>query len=317
MPDPNPVDRFTWERSLRSDPAVTGTRLLVLLVLGSYMDADGSNARPPQATLAADTGLKERAVRGHLSWAVANGWLVVVQRGHHIINSGRAVASLYRASRPQPASKCRLNDQTSTGTPAPVESATTGTTMPVEEVAGAPQPANEAPTTGTLVPPTTDQNLPTSHARTTYKEEPAGRMAVTPNRILTEMARRKLCLARAEGAAWAPPEGCGRRREEGWLRDQFTALKDQHGFALDTLMARYRDRDPEWYVFRLDPALAKRNYTFPTREETQASIASYHAEVEAHRVPPERLAELHAQARATADRLRSQNPDNDRHLIAV
>lgn len=296
MTDATAVDRFTWERALRRAPDVTGIRVAVLLTLATYMDANGAGARPPQTTLADDCGLGERAVRAHLSWAVANGWLKVVQRGHHIVGTDRAVASLYRATAPQPASVRRLSEEATTGTPEPVVDPTTGTSTPDVKP---PQPAPKAPTTGTPVPPTTD-HVPTAATRVPYEEpetftdengvERAVHRAplkpepdppavdVTPKRILTEMCRRKLAVAREAGVDWAPPAGCDRRREDAWLRSEFDAMHTTHGFALDHLLATERGRDPDWYVWKLDPTLAKRNWQIPSYEETQARLTAQRAE---------------------------------------
>lgn len=275
-----PADRFTWERGLRSDPGATGARLAVLLTLGTYMDADGTNARPTQKALAEACGLKERAVRSHLSWAVDNGWLEVVQRGHHIVNSGRSVASLYRATAPQPAPPDRLCDTPTTGSPEPVVEDTSGIPVPVVDPPEAPQPARNSPTTGTHVPPTTYQELPTSPLASTHEVPEAAKGDITPKRILTEMARRRLVVLRQQGLPMAPPEGCDPRRVEGFLRTEVEALRAQHGFALDALIARHhpdtpaqpRHADPDWYVWKLDPDLARRDWSLPTAAETRAKL---------------------------------------------
>ena len=110
------VDRFEWERSLRRCD-VTGNALLVLLVLATHMDRDGTNGRPSQATLATETGLSARTVRRHLSDACSAGWLTQVSRGHRR-GDGHGVASNYSTS--QPVTTDRLSDD-STGHPLPVE----------------------------------------------------------------------------------------------------------------------------------------------------------------------------------------------------
>lgn len=113
------VGRFVWEHRLRAAEDVTGTRLLVLLALGTWMNADGSNGRPGHARLAGETGLSERTVRHHLAAAVESGWLVQVQRGHRV--GERAVASCYEATTP-------------TGGPVPVDLPSTGDASPVDPV---------------------------------------------------------------------------------------------------------------------------------------------------------------------------------------
>jgi hypothetical protein len=328
-----PVDRFTWERALKADPEITGTRLLVLLTVATCMDANGTNARPSQATIAEDTGLKDRAVRGHLSWAVANGWLVLVQRGHRIINSDRSVASLYRACTPQPAPPCRLNGSTggpTTGTAMPVVGGTSGTPEPVVADADAPQPARNGSTTGTPVPPTTYQEQPSSHEQVTNGPPVADEKhtKITPTRIFSEMARRRLFVGRRESEPWAPPEGCDPRREKGWLQAQAEAFKAQHGFKLDTLLARHyrpggpaKFLDPDWYVFHLDRDLAKRDWTQPTAEETRAKLDQERTEraARAAAMTPE---DREAAARARDEARRriaeiNRRSDEERHLHLV
>jgi hypothetical protein len=112
-------------------------------MLGTHMSRDGSDARPSQATLAEETGYKERSVRQHLADAVDAGWLVLVSRGHRT-GDGRSMASNYAAS--LPAGWCRLTP-TSTGTGAPLE-----TNLNRQESRS--QPARNGTSTGTGVPPT-------------------------------------------------------------------------------------------------------------------------------------------------------------------
>lgn len=321
-----PVGRFDWERALRADPAITGTRLLVLLTVGTCMDANGTNARPSQATIASDTGLKERAVRGHLSWAVSNGWLVLIQRGHRIINSDRSVASLYRACTPQPAPPCRLHDDSTTGGAMPVVDDTTGTSEPVVEDGEAPQPARNGPTTGTPVPPTKDHKQPPSRRPVTDEggePEEKAPQRITPTRIFTEMARRRLAVGRRENCGWAPPEGCDPRREKGWLQSQAEAFKAQHGFKLDTLLAKHyrpeggpdKFRDPDWYVWHLDPDLSRIDPTQPSAAETQEKLARERAEREARKasMTPEKLAE----AERAREEFRRRQAERHLHLVGM
>jgi hypothetical protein len=74
--------------------------LLVLLTLGIYMRADGTQARPSLATLGAKTGLHPGSVGRHLRWARDRGWLIQVARGHRR-GDGIAVASVHRAAVPE------------------------------------------------------------------------------------------------------------------------------------------------------------------------------------------------------------------------
>jgi hypothetical protein len=135
--------RFRWERALRSDDQTRGTRLLVLLALGTYMDADGTNASVSQATLAAATGQGDRTIRQHLTAAVEDGWLVRTRRGHRR-GDGVGMTSSYRASLP---ARVRQLSEASTGTVQPVED-------DLNRQHDASQPADQVVSTGTGLPPT-------------------------------------------------------------------------------------------------------------------------------------------------------------------
>ena len=74
MQQPDRVDRFVWERALRDSGLPFGTRG-VLAILGSFMNADGTGARPSLPTLAAACGLSRRTVSHHLEPALTAGWL--------------------------------------------------------------------------------------------------------------------------------------------------------------------------------------------------------------------------------------------------
>jgi hypothetical protein len=141
------VKRFEWERALRSSD-VTGSALLVLLVLGTHMDGDGTNGRPSQATLAAETGLSKRSVRQYLADAVDAGWLVQVSRGHRR-GDGTTAASCYSTS--QPAAGRHLS-VVSTGDVSPLED-------DLNRQDPTSQPAESGASTGDGLPPTnpTDQ----------------------------------------------------------------------------------------------------------------------------------------------------------------
>lgn len=95
--------RFEWERALRRSDLHHTTRL-VLLVLGTYMDGDGSGARPSQDTLARGAGISERSVRDHLARALAGGWIDRPRRGgSRGSGSGRSgQSSEYRTAIPEP-----------------------------------------------------------------------------------------------------------------------------------------------------------------------------------------------------------------------
>jgi hypothetical protein len=81
------VDRFEWERAVRALPIRPPVRKLVGLMLATYANKDGSNAHPGEDRLAADCGLTERAVRGHL--AALRDDLGLIERTYRGSQSGR------------------------------------------------------------------------------------------------------------------------------------------------------------------------------------------------------------------------------------
>lgn len=68
------VDRFTWERELRTSGLPFGTRG-VLAILGGYMNRDGSGAWPSLDTLSDSCGLSRRQLSNHLRPALELGWI--------------------------------------------------------------------------------------------------------------------------------------------------------------------------------------------------------------------------------------------------
>jgi len=279
------MGRFDWERALLACPDVTGTRLLVLLVLATYMRADGTEARPTQATLADACGLKERAVRGHLSWAVDAGWLVRVQRGHRV-TSDVAVASTYRTPGTQPASPCRLATDP-TGTTVPVDATPTGSPVPVGET----QPASGRHPTGTPVPPIKEEQEPTTSSsssthvpaarpvKATERARAAGserrdnrRNAIearwtrhdwskpltghsaTRERIFDAMAARELMLAREMDRPGLPPAGSP--REWAWLDEVAENLRVEHEARTLELHRSRPDLPIEDFIWHLDMRLS-------------------------------------------------------------
>lgn len=87
---------FEWQRAVRDDPTITGTRMLVLLTVGVHLDGSGYLGIDQ---VAASTGLGERTVRRHLAWARHTGWLYRSRRGHRL-GSGQPIASEYRLTIP-------------------------------------------------------------------------------------------------------------------------------------------------------------------------------------------------------------------------
>jgi hypothetical protein len=72
------ADRFVWERYVRGDGEVTGTRLLVALVVATHVQ--NGHCSPGVAALVAQTGLCDSAVRKALRWLRERGWLTVIVR---------------------------------------------------------------------------------------------------------------------------------------------------------------------------------------------------------------------------------------------
>lgn len=171
MTPPPHVDRFTWERQLLKADDVSGTLLLVLLVLASHMDRESGRARPSQATIAAAAGLSDRAVRGHLATAVESGWLLVESRGHRR-GDGTTVASTYRATTPETVA--------STGTGEPVEDKVNRNDGAGREDLNrnlaVPQPEAGGTSTGTGLPPISLEQSEEQRERATHE---AARRLVT------------------------------------------------------------------------------------------------------------------------------------------
>lgn len=139
-------ERFDWERALMASDLPSG-RKLVLLVLATYVNRHGI-AFPTQTQLADACGMKERAIRGHLSAAIEEGWIERLRVGR----SG--VASEYQLS----------TGTVPTGTDVPPP---TGTPEPVDESQPAnsdTQPASDDTSTGTPVPTNMYQHVDTTPA---------------------------------------------------------------------------------------------------------------------------------------------------------
>lgn len=296
MPESVPVDRFTWERALRRDPSVTGTRYLVLLTVGTYMGPDGTGARPSQAAIAEATGLGERAVRKHLTTAVNEGWLVRTQRGHRI-SAERSVTSTYRASVAQPAPTDRLEDDP-TGTPVPVDDGANRHPRAASTGENGSQPARNDDPTGTPVPPTMQDHSLTSHARSTHEDEASRR--VTRRILWATMAERQLANQREAGWPDMPPPGS--YREERYLEKLRSEFENQHGERVLKLRDRLPPADLERWLYELDPSLSKHGYG-PAMLLGERQWAEYRASVG----PPmtdDELTRVHQRTLETKARLR-------------
>jgi hypothetical protein len=94
------VDRFAWERRIRApESELTTNQVCVLLLLGTYMDADGSRAHPGVPALVAGSRLSDSTVRRVLTFSTGHGWLLLIRRGHRR-GDGSTVASEYAATLP-------------------------------------------------------------------------------------------------------------------------------------------------------------------------------------------------------------------------
>jgi hypothetical protein len=152
------VGRFEWERRVRESD-LPGVDKLCALVLGTYMNGDGSGARPTLVTLAKNMGTSDRTARRRVDALIGSGYLERVRRGHRLGN-GTGVASEYRAAAPaQPDTPDRLSDA-STGHPCPVEDISTGQPVHLNRTTAAPQPV-----TGVHLPDPLDQTTSTTPAQ--------------------------------------------------------------------------------------------------------------------------------------------------------
>lgn len=99
--------RFRWERAIRSDSDLKSTTRLVLFVMGTYMDNDGTNLRTSLETVAKGAAISRRAAGEHIGIAVAEGWLELLERGRKVGTGANAwgKASEYLATIPDP-SEC-------------------------------------------------------------------------------------------------------------------------------------------------------------------------------------------------------------------
>lgn len=71
--------RFAWERALR-DSGAPRHLMGFLLLIGTYMDNDGTKATPSAPTLGAKFGLSQQRVFELLKEAEATGWLITRKR---------------------------------------------------------------------------------------------------------------------------------------------------------------------------------------------------------------------------------------------
>lgn len=92
-----PIDRFSWERSVRR-LALGRTSKLVGLMLATYADRDGDNAHPGVDRLSADCESDERTIRRHLTRLAELG---LIERTFEGSSAGRRrLADCYRLTMP-------------------------------------------------------------------------------------------------------------------------------------------------------------------------------------------------------------------------
>lgn len=76
------MNRYQWQTRLRGCLAqITPTEFIVLTMLSSYSDRDGTDAAPAADTLAAACGVSSKTVRRCLAALVDKGYLVVSRQG--------------------------------------------------------------------------------------------------------------------------------------------------------------------------------------------------------------------------------------------
>ena len=81
---PQRIDMWPWQQVLCSEHDPQSSQyLLILLVLSTFMNPDGSNAHPSQATLAKRARVSVRSVVTHLVAAQRDGWLATYPAGHN------------------------------------------------------------------------------------------------------------------------------------------------------------------------------------------------------------------------------------------
>lgn len=106
-----------WQRAVR-DSALPPVVRHVLLTLGTYMKADGTDGYPGGIRLAKGTGLSLRAVRAALAVAEDAGFIRVAERGGSPAG-GKRTSTVYVAQIPTDAPPAPVNDAAD-APPAPV-----------------------------------------------------------------------------------------------------------------------------------------------------------------------------------------------------
>ncbi len=171
-PGAQPVDRFEWERQLRSSGLPFGTRG-ALAILASYMNRDGTGARPSLDTLAESCGLSRRQLSNHLRPALELGWLARES------GRGPGSATSYAARRPSTESgQPSARTQQEYGQPSARTRQRAGSRVPKSGQPASQERAAECP------PPSHDQIKTNLSPR---EEAPA--VMIDPEQIREERAR--------------------------------------------------------------------------------------------------------------------------------
>ncbi|WP_158887912.1 hypothetical protein [Amycolatopsis anabasis] len=129
------VGRFEWERALRAAENVPWHVKSLLLMVGTWMSADGSNARPSLAALSSATGLSRSRVIELLGIAEESGWLRPVRT--------RGKVTLRHAAIPDPSNQ---SDPSNEQDPSDPPDRSTGSTRPTHRTRGSDPPDGTRPT---------------------------------------------------------------------------------------------------------------------------------------------------------------------------
>ncbi len=303
---PEPSIRLRWMDAILDTPndgQLDAYARAVAFALYRHMDNKTGQVRVGTRRLAAEAGVSHNVAEGRVARLESAGWLTV-ERQPGLVNQYRATVP----TAPPHSAPTAPQDSAVLSTTAPPDGAQMSTTAPSQ--------AETAPRGGAK--PLNQQPPPLQEDVTHEEAASEGKGPITPKRILSEMARRRLTVLRQQSSPIAPPEGCDPRRETGFLRAEVAALTAQHGFALDALIARCHPEhpakpkyaDPDWYVWKLDPDLARRDWLLPTAEETQARHAAERAawaldtpeKVEANRAGREAAMALRDELREARER---------------
>lgn len=117
--------RDRWEQCLRNDPRITRSSLLVLMLMATYGDRDGTRISVGIERICTDTGLGEATVRKAIKAGTRTKYLARDMRGHRL-GDGSARSSEYHLTVPFPV--------TSTRSPVTVDESSMRLARPVDTV---------------------------------------------------------------------------------------------------------------------------------------------------------------------------------------